>query len=97
MAEDAPDAPADALNAINKANSRGPATADQWTDLVNEYLVYDEEEEEGHKEEKHGEPEPPEAEEDPQDPVEDKDEPLIITDPLEKNLQDEWDQCENVV
>ena len=55
------------------------------------------EEEEGHEEEEHGEPEPPEAEEDPQDPVEDKDEPIIITDPLEKILQDELDQCGNFV
>ena len=52
------------------------------------------EEEEGHEEEEHGDPEPPEAEEDPQDPVEDEDEPLIITDPMEKMLQDEWDQWE---
>ena len=94
MAEDAPDALADALIGINRANLRGPATADQWTDLVNEYFVYAEEEE-GHEEEKHGEPEPPEPEEDPPAPVEDKDEPLIITDSLEKNLQDEWDMCEN--
>ena len=96
MAKDAPDALADALNGINRANLRGPATADQLKDLVNEYFVYAEEEE-YHKEEKLGEPELPEAEEDPQDPVEDKDEPLIITDSFEKNLQDEWDQCENLV
>ena len=94
MAEDAPDVLANAINAMNRANLRGLATADQWTDLVNEYFVYAEEEE-GHKEEKHRKPEPPEADKDPQDPVEDKDEPLIITDSLEKNLQDEWDQCEN--
>ena len=36
-----------------------------------------------------------EPEEDPPDPVEDEDEPLIITDPVEKILQDEWDMCEN--
>ena len=94
MSEDAPDVLANAINAMNRANLRGLATADQWTDLVNEYFVYAEEEE-GHKEEKHRKPEPPEADEDPQDPVEYKDEPLIITDSLEKNLQDEWDQCEN--
>ena len=92
MAEDAPDALADALNAINRANLRGFATADQWTYLVNEYFVYAEEE--GYEEEEHGEPEPPEAEENPQDPVEDVEEPLIITDPMEKILQDE---CENFV
>ena len=50
------------------------------------------EEEEGHEEEEGGETEP---EEDPPDPVEDEDEPLIITDPVEKILQDEWDMCEN--
>ena len=94
MAEEAPDALADALNAMNRANLRGFATADQWTDLVNEYFVYAEEEE-GHEEEEGGETEPPEPEEDPPDPVEDEDEPLIITDPVEKILQDEWDKCEN--
>ena len=88
MAEEAPDALADALKAINRANLRGLATADQWTDLVNEYFVYVEEEE-GHEEEEGGETEPPEPEEDPPDPVEDEDEPLIITDPVEKILQDE--------
>ena len=62
--------------------------------LVNEYFVYAEEEE-GHEEEEDGETEPPEPEEDPPDPVEDEDEPLIITDPVEKILQDEWDMCEN--
>ena len=96
MAEDALDALADALNAINRANWRGLATADQWTDLVDEYFVYAEEEE-GQAEEEQGEPETPEAKENPQDPVEDDDEPLIITVPLEKILQDEWDQCENFV
>ena len=65
-------------------------------DLVDEYFVYAEEEE-GHEEEEHGEPETPEAKENPQDPVEDEDEPLIIIDPVEKILQDEWDQCENFV
>ena len=45
MAEEEPGALADALNAINRANLRGLATADQWTDLVNEYFVYAEEEE----------------------------------------------------
>ena len=40
MAEEAPYALADALNAINRANLRGLATADQWTDLVNEYFVH---------------------------------------------------------
>ena len=94
MAEEAPDALADALNAINRANLRGLAIADQWTDLVNEYFVYAEEEE-GHEEEEGGETEPPEPEEDSPDPVEDEDEPLIITDPIEKILQDEWDKCEN--
>ena len=64
MAEEEPDALADALNAINRANLRGLATADQWTDLVNEYFVYAEEEE-GHEEEEGGETEPPEPEEDP--------------------------------
>ena len=44
MAEDTPDALAVALNVINRTNLRGLATADQWTDLVNEYLVYAEEE-----------------------------------------------------
>ena len=86
MPEDARDTLADALNAINRANLRGLATPDQWTDFVNEYFVYAEEEE-GHEEEEHGKPEPPAAEEDPQDPVEDEDEPLIITDPMEKILQ----------
>ena len=94
MAEEEPGALADALNAINRANLRGLATADQWTDLVNEYFVYAEEEE-GHEEEEGGETEPPKPKEDPQDPVEDEDEPLIITDPVEKILQDEWDMCEN--
>ena len=94
MAEEEPAALADALNAINRANLRGLATADHWTDLVNEYFVYAEEEE-GHEEEEVGETEPPEPEEDPPDPVEDEDEPLIITDPVEKILQDEWDMCEN--
>ena len=94
MAEEEPDTLADALNAINMANLRGLATADQWTDLVNEYFVYAKVEE-GHEEEEGGEteppepPEPPEPEEDPPDPVEDADEPLIITDPVEKILQDE--------
>ena len=54
MAEEA----LDVLNAINRANLRGLATADQWTDLVNEYFVYAEEEE-GHEEEEGGETEPP--------------------------------------
>ena len=94
MAEEAPDALADALNAINRANWRGLATADQWTDLVNEYFVYVEEEE-GYEEEEGGETEPPEPEEDPPDPEEDEDECLFITDPVEKILQDEWDKCEN--
>ena len=94
MAEEEPGALADALNAINRVNLRGLATADQWTDLVNEYFVYAEEEE-GHEEEEGGETEPPEPEEDPPDPVEDEDEPLTITDPVEKILQDEWDMCEN--
>ena len=87
MAKEEPGALADALNAINRANLRGLATADQWTDLVNEYFVYAEEEE-GHEEEEGGETEPPEPEEDPPDPVEDEDEPLIITDPVEKILPD---------
>ena len=87
MAEEKPGALADALNAINRVNLRGLATADQWTDLVNEYFVYAEEEE-GHEEEEFGKTDPP-------DPVEDEDEPLIITDPVEKILQDEWDMCEN--
>ena len=91
MAEAEPDALADARNAINRANLRGLATADQWTDLVNEYFVYVEEEE-GHEEKEGGETEPPEPEEDSPDPVEDEDEPLIITDPMEKILQD---MCEN--
>ena len=55
------------------------------------------EDEEGHTEEEHGETEPPEPEEEPQDPVEDEDELLIITDPVENILQEEWDECENVV
>ena len=38
---------------------------------------------------------PPEPEEDPPDPVEDEVEPLIISDPMEKILQDKWDKCEN--
>ena len=54
MAEEAPDALADALNDINRANLRGLATADQWADLVNDYFVYAEEEE-GHEEEEGGE------------------------------------------
>ena len=45
MAEEEPGALADALNAIKRANLRGLATADQWTDLVNEYFVYAEEQE----------------------------------------------------
>ena len=53
------------------------------------------EEEEGHEEEEGWETEPPEPEEDPPDPVEDEDEPLIITDPVEKILQEEWEKCEN--
>ena len=44
MAEEAEDALADALNTINRANLKGLATADQWTELVNEYFVYTEEE-----------------------------------------------------
>ena len=96
MAKEAPDALADALNTINRANLRGLATADQRTDLVNEYFLYAEEEE-GHEEEEGGETEPPEPEEEPPDPVEGEDEPLIITDPVEKILQDEWDKCENFV
>ena len=60
MAEDTPDALADALNAINRANLRGLTTANHWTDLANEYIVYALEEE-GHEEEEHGEPEPPET------------------------------------
>ena len=87
MAEEEPGALADALNAINRANLRGLATADQWTDYAKE--------EEGHEKEEGGETEPPEPEEDPPDPVEDVDEPLIITDPVEEILQDEWDMCEN--
>ena len=43
-----------------------------------------------------GKTEAPEPEEDPPDPVEDEDEPLIITDTVEKILQDEWDKCENI-
>ena len=93
MAEEEPGALADALNAINRANLRGLATADQWTDLVNEYFVYAEEE--GREEEEGGETEPPEPEEDAPDPVEDEDEPQIITDPTEKILHDKWDMCEN--
>ena len=93
MAEEAEDALSDALN---RANLRGLATADQWTKLVNEYFVYPEDEE-GHEEEVHGETEPPEPEEEPQDPLEDEDKTLIITDPAEKNLQEEWDKCKNVV
>ena len=93
MAEETEDALADALN---RANLKGLATADQWTELVNEYFVYAEDEE-GHKEEQQGETEPPEPEEEPQDPVEDEDEPLIITDPMEKILQEEWDKCEHFV
>ena len=54
-------------------------------------------EEEGHEEEEHGETEPPEPEEELQDPVEDEDEPLIITDPVEKILQDKWDKCKKLV
>ena len=81
-------------NVINRANLRRLVTADQWTDLVNEYFVYAKEEE-GHEEEEGGETEPPEPEEDPPDPVEDEDEPLIIPDPVEKILQDEWNKCEN--
>ena len=96
MAEEAEDALADALNTINRAYFKDLATADQWTELVNEYFVYAEDEE-GHEEEEHGETEPPEPEEEPQDPVEDEDEPLIITDPVEKILQEEWDKCENFV
>ena len=79
-------------SAINRANLRGLSTTERWTDLVNEYFVYAEEEE-GHKEEEGGETEPPKPEDDPPDPVEDEDEPLIITDPVEKILQDEWDKC----
>ena len=61
-------------------NLKSLANADQWTELVNEYFVYAEDEE-GHEEKKHGETEPAEPEEEQQDPVEDEDEPLIITDP----------------
>ena len=96
-AEEAEDALADALNTINRANFKGLATADQWTVLVNESLVYAEDEE-GHEEEEHGgteHPEPEEPEEEPQDPVEDEDEPLIITHPLEKILQEEWGKCKH--
>ena len=53
MAEEEPDALADTLNAINRVNLRGLATADQWTNLVNEYFVYAEEEG-GHEEEEGG-------------------------------------------
>ena len=62
--------------------------------MVNKYFVYAENEE-GHEEEEHGETEPPEPEEEQHDPVEDEDEPLIITDPIEKILQEEWDKWEN--
>ena len=55
------------------------------------------EDEESHEEEEHGETEPPEPEEEPQDPVDDEDEPLIITNPMEKILQEELDKCENFV
>ena len=57
MAEEAEDALADALNTINRAKLKGLAIADQWTELVNEYFVYAEDEE-GHEEEEHGETEP---------------------------------------
>ena len=70
LVQEAPDALADALNVINRGNLRGLTTANQWTDLVNEYFVYAEEEE-GNKEEEGGETEPPESKEDPPDPVED--------------------------
>ena len=96
MAEEAKDALAVALNTVNRANLKGLATADQWTELVNEYLVYVEDEE-GLEEQEHGETEPPEPEEEPQDPVEDEDELLIITDTIEKILQEEWDKCEKFV
>ena len=49
----------------------------------------------GRTEEEGGETEPPEPKEDPPDQEEDEDEPLIITDPVEKILQDECDMCEN--
>ena len=92
MAEEAEDALADALSAINRANLRGLATANQLTDLVNEYFVYAEKEEKGHEEEERRETESPEPEEEPLDPVEDEDEPLIITDPVEKDLTGQMGQ-----
>ena len=46
--------------------------------------------EEGHEEEEQGETEP---EEEQQDPLEDEDEPLIIINPVEKILLEEWDRC----
>ena len=52
---------------------------------------------EGHEKEEHGDTEPPGPVEGPQDPVEDDDEPLIITDPVEKILQDVWDKRNNFV
>ena len=55
------------------------------------------EDEEGHEEEEQGETEPPEPDEETQDPVQDEDEPLIITDLVEKILQEEWDKCGNFV
>ena len=47
------------------------------------------EDEEGDEEEEHGETEPPESGEKPQDPVGYVDELLIITNPVEKILQEE--------
>ena len=46
---EAQDALALALNTINRVNLKGLATADQWTELVNEYFLYAEDEE-GHEE-----------------------------------------------
>ena len=95
MATDRAQALADALNNISRANLHDMAAEVQWQNLVDEYFLYEEEVEEGlgDKEEVEEVEEQSEEEEEPLGDVVDS---LVVTDPTEEILQDEWVHCENL-
>ena len=84
MATDRAQALADALNNISRANLHGMAAEVQWRNLVDEYFLYEEEVEEVE-----------EQSEEEEEPLGDVADSLVVTDPTEEILKDEWTCCEN--
>ena len=92
-AQDRAQALADALNNINRANLHGVAGEAQWRNLVDEYFLYEADEEEAVPMEQPPEP-PSDDSEEEEEPSEEAADPLVVTDPMDEIMREEWSRCE---